>query len=224
MTFYEELKASCAPAAAAGLLNVPQIVDGLAGRISRETYVAYLTEAYHHVRHTVPLMTAAKARLDARHEAFRAALDEYVAEEEGHELWILDDIAACGADPAAARAATPRLATEMMVAYAYDYINRINPMGFFGMVFVLEGTSVLLATKGAAAVQKNLGLPPAAFRYLTSHGALDQDHLVFFERLMGKVEDRADKDAIIHVAQRMFVLFGDVFRSIPHEREALNAA
>ena len=46
------------------LAAVPQIRDGLAGRISRETYVAYLTEAYHHVRHTVPLMQAARAGLD----------------------------------------------------------------------------------------------------------------------------------------------------------------
>ncbi len=36
-----------------------------------------------------------------------------------------------------------------MVAYVYDYIARRNPVGFFGMVHVLEGTSTALATTAA---------------------------------------------------------------------------
>ncbi|HVY83844.1 MAG TPA: iron-containing redox enzyme family protein, partial [Caulobacterales bacterium] len=124
----------------------------------------------------------------------------------------------------AARTAQPRMATELMVAYAYDYINRVNPMGFFGMVYVLESTSVMLASRGAGAVQQALELPPTAFRYLTSHGALDQEHMKFFESLMEKVMLEADKQAIVQVAQRMFVLFADVFRSIPHQRGAPRAA
>jgi pyrroloquinoline quinone (PQQ) biosynthesis protein C len=223
MSFYEKLRQETLPEAKR-LLTIPQLIDGLGGRISRETYVAYLTEAYHHVKHTASLMAAAKAKLDGAHEDFKHALDEYIVEETGHELWILDDIRACGADADAARDAAPRLATEVMVAFAYDYINRINPMGFFGMVYVLESTSVMLASAGASAVQKSLGLPPAAFRYLTSHGALDQEHMTFFENLMAKVTLEADRNAILHVAKCMFVLFGDVFRSIPHQTEAANAA
>jgi hypothetical protein len=32
------------------LYTVPQLIDGLSGSISRDTYIAYLTEAYHHER------------------------------------------------------------------------------------------------------------------------------------------------------------------------------
>lgn len=223
MTFYETLRQETLPEAKQ-LLTIPQLIDGLAGRITKDTYVAYLTEAYHHVKHTASLMAVAKARLDSAHAQFKLALDEYIAEETGHEQWILDDIRACGADPRAAHDAQPRLATEVMVAFAYDYINRVNPMGFFGMVYVLESTSVLLASAGATAVQQSLGLPPAAFRYLTSHGALDQDHMKFFEELMGKVTLEEDRQAILHVAKCMFVLFGNVFRAIPHAMETAHAA
>ncbi len=200
------------------LYAVPQIQDGLAGRISLETYIAYLTEAYHHVKHTVPLMQAAKARLGADHARYREALDEYIAEETGHEEWILNDITRAGGDANAVRHGKPRLATELMVAYAYDYVNRINPMGFFGMVFVLEGTSTQLATHGAKAVQTSLKLPEAAFTYLSSHGSLDQEHILFLQQLMDGVEDEGDRDAIVHMAQRMFLLFAGVFESIPHKR------
>ncbi len=222
VTFFQRLVIETAPGQLA-LASVPQIQDGLAGNISRETYVAYLTEAYHHVKHTVPLMQAAKAGLDDAHARFRGALDEYIAEETGHEEWILNDIRHTGGDPDAVRAGEPRDATRRMVAYVYDYIARKNPMGFFGMVLVLEGTSVRLATQGAAAVAASLNLGPESFTYLSSHGAVDQDHLVFFQRLMDEVDDPADQAAIIEVANAVFILFAEVFRAIPHERSLAHA-
>lgn len=199
------------------LMATPQIVDGLKGDISLATYLAYLQEAYHHVKHTVPLMNACKARLSDRQKWLIPALDEYIAEESGHEQWILEDIDAAGGDAAKAKAAAPRLATEFMVSYAYDFINRINPAGFFGMVFVLEGTSTQLATHGAGAIQKSLKLGDDCFHYLTSHGSLDIEHMKFFEGLMNKLTDTADQAAIIHMAQRMFVLFSNMFRAVPHK-------
>jgi hypothetical protein len=205
------------------LASVPQIEDGLVGRISRETYIAYLAEAYHHVKHTVPLMQAAKARLDGRHARFRTALDEYIAEETGHEAWVLNDIRHCGGDAEAVRLGEPRAATRAMVDYVYRYIAERNPMGFFGMVLVLEGTSTRLATQGAAAVAASLGLGPECFSYLTSHGALDLQHLVFFQTLMDDVDDPDDQAAIIEVAGVVFELFADVFRAIPHDRSLAHA-
>jgi pyrroloquinoline quinone (PQQ) biosynthesis protein C len=205
------------------LASVPQIQDGLAGRISKATYIAYLTEAYHHVKHTVPLMRQARSRMGAGHARFQEALDEYIAEERGHEAWILNDIRYCGGDGESARRSAPRPATQAMVDYAYDYIARANPMGFFGMVFVLEGTSTRLATQGASAVAESLGLGPECFSYLRSHGALDLEHMAFFQRLMEQVTDPADQDAIIEVARGIFTRFADVFRSIPHERIGAHA-
>ncbi len=219
MSFFSRLIAETA-AERDFLYGVPQIQDGLAGRIGRETYIAYLTEAYHHVRHTVPLMQAARERLDPAHHRFAEALDEYITEETGHEQWILNDIRHAGGDAAAVKNGQPGIETELMVAFAYDYIARVNPMGFFGMVFVLEGTSTQLATKGAEAVRASLNLPAAAFSYLTSHGSLDAEHILFLKRLMDSVEDEADQTAIIHMARRMFLLYARVFGAIPHSRFA----
>ena len=215
MSFFDDLVAATA-AERAAFAAIPQIRDGLAGRISRDTYVAYLAQAYHHVSHTVPLMQAARAGLDEAHAVFKSALDDYIAEETGHETWILNDIRAAGGDPDQTVRDGPNVATEVMVAYAYDTIHRINPMAFFGMVYVLEGTSIQLASVGAEAVQKSLGLPPAAFSYLVSHGALDQDHILFLKQLLDGVSSPDDRAAIIHMAKVMFGLFGGVFASIPH--------
>ena len=106
-----------------------------------------------------------------------------------------------------------------MVAYAYDFVGRANPAGFFGMVFVLEGTSTELASLGAEALMRALNLPRDCFRYLLSHGAVDLDHIQFLQAVVDRIEDAADQAAVIHMAKTMFVLFAEVFRSIPHVSE-----
>ncbi len=214
MSFYARLVAETADART-GLLGTPIIQGCLRGEVSLPSYVAFLREAYHHVRHTVPLLRACQAALPPANQWLHGPLDEYIAEEEGHDLWILDDIRACGGDADAVRDGPPGHATEVMVAYAYDTIARRNPLGFFGMVHVLEGTSVSLALMAADQIQKPLGLPDAAFSYLRSHGTLDLEHTAHFELLMDRVESLADQADIVHAARAFYRLYGDVFRSLP---------
>lgn len=71
---------------------------------------------------------------------------------------------------------------------------------------------------------ERLGLPPEAFTYLTSHGALDQHHMAFFAGLVNALPHAADRDAILSMAQEMFGLFGAVFASIMLEDAPLVAA
>jgi len=207
-----------------GLLGTPIIQGCLRGEVSLPSYLAFLREAYHHVRHTVPLLRACKAALPQRNGWLRPALDEYVEEEQGHDEWILDDIRACGGDAQAVRDGLPGHATEVMVAYAYDTIARRNPLGFFGMVHVLEGTSVSLALLAADQIQAPLGLPDAAFSYLRSHGTLDQEHTAHFALLMDRIENPDDQADIVHAARAFYRLYGDVFRSLPLPRTHAGAS
>ncbi len=206
------------------LYSVPQLVDGLRGEISREIYIAYLTEAYHHVSHTVPFLMTMGSKLPSPKKWLQKAIIEYQEEEVGHEEWILNDIEAAGGNKEAARNATPNLETQVLVAYNYDYITRKNPVGFLGMVFMLESTSAQIANKGADAVKDRLGLPKKAFSYLYSHGELDISHMKFFEETVNRVTDPEDQEAIIEVARNTFRLFANVLRAIPHEGKVKHAA
>lgn len=197
------------------LLGAPIIDKALNGGITLENYVAFLQQAYHHVKHTTPLLMAAGARIPEQKEWLREALAEYIEEELGHQEWILNDIDCCGFDKEAVRRSTSGAAAEIMVAYAYDMINRVNPVGFFGMVFVLEGTSISIATQAAENIADQLGLPPQAFSYLTSHGSLDLEHMKFFEKLMNRIEDPADQAQIIHCARIFYGLYANVFHTLP---------
>jgi pyrroloquinoline quinone (PQQ) biosynthesis protein C len=214
VSFYKQLVEQTAHARV-GLVGTPIIQGCLRGEVSLPSYLAFLREAYHHVSHTVPLMQACKAASPVSHAWMCEALDEYIEEEQGHDEWILDDIRAAGGDDEAVRHGPPGHATEVMVAYAYDMIARRNPLGFFGMVHVLEGTSVSLALLAADRIQNALHLPDAAFSYLRSHGTLDQQHTAHFELLMDRIDGPPDQAAIVHAARAFYRLYGDVFRSLP---------
>lgn len=213
------------------LLSAPIFGQVFSGDITLDHYVSFLVQAFHHVKHTVPLLMATGSRLPDDKEWLRVAIGEYIEEETGHQEWVLNDIAACGYDKESARACRPHASTELMVAYAWDMVQRINPLGFFGMVHVLEGTSISIADKAADAIRTRLNLPRKAFSYLYSHGALDQDHVKFFEGLMNRITDEREQDLVIHAANMFFQLYGDIFRSITtthgipvlEERHAVNA-
>ena len=202
------------------LLTAPVITDCLAGRVSRDSYRAFLTEAYHHVRHTVPLLMACGARLPERLEWLREGIAEYIEEEYGHERWILTDIGEAGFDAHAARTQGPSPETELMVSYAYDTVQRGNPVAFFGMVLVLEGTSAAIATSAAEIIMARLALPRKACTYLLSHGSLDVTHVGNFDCLMDKLDDADDRAAVVHAARMFYRLYGDVFRALPRAEVA----
>lgn len=214
MTFYAQLQQQT-EADRQFLLTAPVIQRAVAGTLPLASYIAFLTEAYHHVKHTVPLLMALGSRIPESKEWLRTAVAEYIAEELGHQEWVLNDIEACGGNKASVRSGSPRLATEVMVSYAWDTIQRANPLGFFGMIHVLEGTSVTVATQAAQQIQHSLNLPDQAFTYLASHGELDQDHVRFFADLINRIDDTEDRKAIVHVAQIIYRLYGAMFRSLP---------
>jgi pyrroloquinoline quinone (PQQ) biosynthesis protein C len=196
------------------LLQAPIIQRCMAKQLSLDDYVAFLQQAYHHVKHTTPLLMTAGGRLPASKEWLRNAVAEYIKEELGHQEWVLNDIAACGFDKEQARHSQPNFSTELMVAYAYDAINRQSPLCFFGMVHVLEGTSTALASTAADAIAETLSLPKNAFSYLYSHGALDIEHVAFFEQLMNKIVDEDEQALIINSAKAFYRLYGNVFREL----------
>lgn len=213
MTFYQQLLQATEQERNV-LLSVPLITRGATGEISKDTYVAFLTQAYHHVKHTVPLLMTTGGRLNEQYEWLRLAIAEYIDEEIGHQEWILNDIEACGYDKEQVRHSKPSLATELMVSYAYDMVHRVNPIGFFGMVLVLEGTSTAVASQAATAISKSLNLPANCFSYLSSHGALDVEHTKFYEEIVNKIDDALEQQQIIDATKAFYKLYADIFRDI----------
>ena len=206
------------------LLSAPLVQLALGGQLNTAQYIAFLGQAYHHVRHTTPLLMALGSRISKSHPWLMSSVAEYIEEEIGHEQWILNDIAAAGGDPLKVADSRPALATDAMVAYAYYLIDRDNPLGFFGMVHVLEGTSVKVASAAADQIALSTGLTSEAFTYLQSHGALDLEHVGHFEGLVNSLTSKKDQEAVLFGAKRFYALYRAVFDAVLETEEALLAA
>lgn len=215
MKFYDLL---CAKTVVqrAEFLSIQIIRDALAGDVDRPTYLAFLGEAFHHVKHTCPLLSLAASRCDGSGDAaYKTALKAYIDDEQGHDAWILEDIEALGGDRGRIAAGMARLPCQLMVAYAYYAINQISPYSLLGMIHVLEGMSVALAEQAATAIRRRLSPSTVSgFRYLTSHGQLDQNHVAFFETTVNGIEDPFAQTVIVDAARVFYRLYGDVFRGL----------
>ncbi len=223
MSFYQELLDQTAQHRA-DFMAIRLIGHVVENGVSLGLYADFLDQAYHHVRHTCPLLLAAHERSGPQDAVYKAALLDYIKEEEGHDEWILDDIRALGFDDQAVRDGQARLPCRVMVSHGYFLIDKVSPYALLGMVHVLEGMSMLLADKAARAIAESFGdEPPEAFSYLTSHGALDIKHVAFFEGLVNSIEDQQTQRIIISSAKDFYILYGDIFRDIDSKRTASNA-
>ena len=212
--FFEQIEAHSA-VDRRRLEQTPAVARCLAGQIEMQTYQAFLVEAYHHVKHTVPLLMACGSRLPQRLEWLREAIVHYIEEEVGHQEWILNDLQLLGIDKEQVRRGKPSIATELMVSYAYDSIARGNPVSLFGMVYTLEKTSSTIATYAAQQIATALDLPSAAMSYMISHGSLDIAHMQHFEKLMNRLEDAADRAAVLHAVAVFYPLYTRIFEELP---------
>lgn len=222
MKFHELLVRETAKSREA-FLSIPLVRHATRVGAPRGLYLAFLAEAYHHVRHTFPLLALAASRTSD--ERYQDALVEYMREERGHEKWILDDIRALGGDPDAVRNGRGGPACRTMVGYAYYAIEHISPYAYLGSVHVLEGMSVMLADKLADALKGSIGLGgEGGFSYLRSHGSLDQEHVAFFRELVDGFEDDETQRLIIDNASMFYGLYGAIFRELGAGAELSNVA
>ena len=220
--FYEILKTETEVARQA-FFTTPMLLDAAENGVEAGLYVNYLMQAYHHVRHTCPLLAAALGRCGRGDEGLREALIDYIDDEKGHEKWILNDIQAIGGAAAVERATSYEgdKAVRMMVGYVYYAIDRISPYAMLGMVHVLEGTSVDIASLAATSIAKRLGIPATkGFSYLTSHGAVDMEHVQFFERLVNQINDPQHQAIIIDTARITYQLWGQMVADLVTDWEA----
>ncbi len=116
MHFYDRLQKET-DIARKELMTAPLIVNTLQGNITHEIYLAFLTQAYHHVKHTTPLLMTVGGKIPSHMEWLRDAIAEYIEEELGHQEWILNDIAACGGDKELVRHGKPSVQTEFVFLF-----------------------------------------------------------------------------------------------------------
>ena len=189
------------------------------GNLTKALYISFLTQWYHILKHTLPLILATQSRLTEETEWLTDVIGEFTEQMVSNEELILNDIAVCGGDIEQVRHSRVHMTTELMVSYAYDTVNRINPLGILGMHHVLEGAVLSLAHRSADNIGTTSLVPKDALTYLYTHGSLLQDNADVFIGVMNRIDRSEDRNQIIRSAQIFYKLYADIFLSLSPELE-----
>ena len=189
------------------------------GNITNALYISFLTQWYHILKHTLPIILATQSRLTEETEWLTDVIGEFTEQMVSNEELILNDIAVCGGDIEQVRHSRAHMTTELMVSYAYDTVNRINPLGILGMHHVLEGAVLSLAHRSADNIGNTSLVPKDALTYLYTHGSLLQDNADVFIGVMNRIDRSEDRNQIIRSAQIFYKLYADIFLSLSPELE-----
>ena len=100
------------------------------------------------------------------------------------------------------RHSKPHVATELMVSYAYDTVNRLNVLGILGVHHILEGAVLSVAHRRAENICKSLLVPKGAFTYLDTHGSLLHDNADVFIGVLNRIDRSIDQK----IETRLFTL------------------
>lgn len=197
----------------AAAVQQPGVRRLLSEGTDRETYLEFLGELYHVVKHFCPTMEIAAARCGEDQAPLRAHLKHSIEEERGHDAWVLKDIEALGGNPIAAMNSSPSVPIQAMLGYNYNQAERGNPWSVMGMVYVLEEVAANYASRVARRVAERLEVTSGeGFSFLLSHGEMDQAHVEEFKELTDVCVRQADQDALVESARVNYALFGALFR------------
>ena len=154
--------------------------DGL-----RRRYPRYLTAMHPLVRASVPLLERAAERCaeldDPASRRLAAYYTRHAEEERDHDAWLLDDLAAVGAAPAA----LPHPVVVELAGAQYYRIEHEHPVTLLGYMAVLEGNAP--GPRLADRLTEATGFPDAAFRTLREHAELDGGHLDDLHRVLDEL-------------------------------------
>ncbi|KIF07304.1 hypothetical protein PL81_02705 [Streptomyces sp. RSD-27] len=176
----------------------------------RERYPRYLAAMYPLVRASVPLLERAAERCAALDDPAAPALAAYytrhAGEERDHDTWLLEDLAAAGARPAA----VPHPVAVELAGAQYYRIEHEHPVALLGYIAVLEGHAP--GPRLADRLAEATGLPDGAFRTLRDHAALDGGHLGDLHRVLDALapppaQQTAVSVSALHTANLLTRLF-----------------
>ena len=147
-----------------------------------ELYPEYLRVCHGIVRASVPLMAEACRTLrdsgpdpDPLTPELLRYFTAHIAEEQGHDEWVLEDLDVLGVERTWALDPAPPRRLAEVVGAQYYWIRHHHPVALLGYILVLEGYPPSFGY--VEAMIERSGLPRAAFRTMLGHAGADVDHV-----------------------------------------------
>ncbi len=171
-----------------------------AGEFDTNEYAAFLGQTYLYVRHTRPFLRRAGERLGELGKApdFARLFLQKADEEDGHEHWALEDLAAIGRPLDESAPPHPSPAVAAYIAWNHFQIEAGSPLAFLGTAYVLEALSQARAGLAATQLARSARIPgiERGVRFLRGHADADEGHIDVLGKLLAGIDSPEDRHAI----------------------------
>jgi len=143
-----------------------------------ELFRQHLTQLYHSVRASVPLLECAleeARRLSPKcpvADQLKTYLTDHIAEEQGHDTRLLEDIEILELSDKVRRVTPPDIVTK--IGTQYYYIKHEHPVSILAYLAVIEGNPP--TTKELDIVTRKMAIPKSSLRSLYEHAEIDAFH------------------------------------------------
>jgi len=103
---------------------------------------------------------------------------EHAEEEQGHEQWLLADLAALGVSPERVLQRPPYVSVAALVGAQYYWMLHLHPIAYLGYIAVLEAPALMDFLEEVSA---RTGIPLSAMSGHVMHATLDPGHVAEFD-------------------------------------------
>jgi pyrroloquinoline quinone (PQQ) biosynthesis protein C len=166
-------------------------------------------------------MEVAAERCAASHPELADYYRHHCEEEQDHDVWLLEDLATLGLSKEEVQGRLPLRPTLGMVASQYYLIERVDPAGLLGYMYILEGMTPkpdnvkLYATRA--------GIPEGAMRTILEHAELDPHHVSEMREALSSQElTEANRELIIYNAAATLDYLAEMYQAL-HQQSAATA-
>ena len=168
----------------------------------RELYPEFLFAMYGVTAASAPAMRMAADRCeelagDALSEPLRAYYLEHAAEEQGHEEWILADLASLGIRRERALRRLPYPSVAALVGAQHYWIRHVHPAAYLGYLSVLEQPTEAGFLRE---VHERTGIPLSSMSCHLHHAELDPDHVAEFDAMLDALPLTREQEELITVS------------------------
>jgi len=160
------------------LETVPFVDDLYHGKAKLEDYRMLLANLRHQVVEGANWITRAVSSITSDHVEIRNRFIAHAGDEHLDYKLLEADYAACGGDLDALKQGEKNLGSEALSSFLFHRASQSNPWDMLGAMFIIEGLGQNMAPQWAGLLQSTLELQADQVRFLTYHGANDENHMV----------------------------------------------
>jgi pyrroloquinoline quinone (PQQ) biosynthesis protein C len=139
---------------------------------NKECYADWLSQTYYFVNWSTRLISLACAHFDMSNEKLHRRFTDYVREERGHDVMLVNDLRALNSKIGDHKVLP---VTNGFYQSQFFQIQHLSPAAFFGYIFALEGLAVEAGGEAYERTKKAFGEKAASF--LRVHSAEDPEHV-----------------------------------------------